>query len=288
MCPQELTMRSNYTMDNLYNSFPTVKNIIQIPLSLTSLFVIFLFTAIPNTSYSYPFSGTEKCESIATLTQTDGQVSIKPANSIRRYTPDKTPISLCENDTIITFKGAAKLKSNTSEITISSHSKVKIQSSDAELLSGKSYFLIDKVAHGETINFTTRLATIGVKGTSFLISDDGKTISVTMNEGEVSLTPKNGTFKLYEKLNPLLKESQESLEEQYQAFIREKEQGVNDMLNAFDSWVTQNEEAFRGYVNNLSLSKNKEVMVQGNTAIKQNITSEKIDEMNWIKNLFKS
>jgi len=279
-------MRSNYTMDNSSNSFPAVTHLSSAPLAFTLLLVIVIFLALPTTSFSHPLTGKQECVSIATLTHKEGQVSIKPANSIKRYTPDKTPIPLCENDTIITFKGAAKVRSNTSEITLSNHTKVKIQSSGAELLSGNSYFLIDRVTSGSTINFTTRLATIGVKGTSFLISDDEKTISVTMNEGEVALTPKTGDFKLYEKLNAQIGASQRSLEAEYQAYIQAQQQGVNDMLNEFDSWVTQNDKAFQGYVNNLSLSRNKEVLIQGNTAIKQVISSKRIDEMNRIKNLF--
>jgi len=107
-----------------------------------------------------------------------------------------------------------------------------------------------------------------------------------MNEGEVALTPKTGDFKLYEKLNAQIGASQRSLEAEYQAYIQAQQQGVNDMLNEFDSWVTQNDKAFQGYVNNLSLSRNKEVLIQGNTAIKQVISSKRIDEMNRIKNLF--
>ncbi len=107
---------------------------------------------------------------------------------------------------------------------------------------GTVLFDIRKRGQSKGLQVATKTAVIGVKGTQFLIKDENDQVDVYLNEGNVEVTPLEGSFKHYKAVSTA---SFDDYSQQMMAeFQKEKEkmqQGIEDMkrefveyLNAFD------------------------------------------------------
>jgi len=206
------------------------------------------------------------CQEVARLIDFHGQISIKPKTSVIRFAPTSSPINLCEGDSIFTYNGTAKIQTNTFEAILDKQTIVTLKNIESEITSGKIYLDFKTNILRNTTQIKTRLATIGVKGTSFLVTDDGDIISISMVKGEVEISPLTGQIKLYEQIQSE-ELTKKSLEEEFSGYVKNQEIAYLSRIDEFETWISANEKSFIGYMERISLTKDSEIQIQHQTAI---------------------
>lgn len=190
------------------------------------------------------------CQTVqAELTRVDGQVSVKPAGKIIRVTPKKLPYVLCLGDEVHTFTGRALVVSSAKDsivVDVDSQLTIKERGS-AGVTRGNILFSVQKRTESHSVQISTRLSVIGVKGTRFLVSDQGATLSVAMDEGVVDVVSTKGPLKLFREKNT-------SEQVEFSDFKKEGEQAVEAQKKEFEAYKENLQREFVGYVQNVVLS----------------------------------
>jgi len=186
---------------------------------------------------------------LAELTKMEGLVSVKPAGKVVRQTPKKLPFALCQGDEVHTFSGQALVSSSAKDSMIMGPDSVLVIKgrNTMGVGQGKVLFDIQKRTAANSVQVATRLTVIGVKGTRFLVSDQNKALSVTMDEGVVDVKSTTGPIKLFRE-----KAGQEQAD--FETYKKEARQAVEAEKKAFDAYKENLQREFVGYVRNIELS----------------------------------
>jgi len=236
-----------------------------------------------------PSSGTTKqalnCEAAATIVELKGSVSIKPLKTIIRNRVEHTPMNLCPGDTVITFDGAAKIKANDYEISMDKNTTLNISEQLIEMERGAAFFQISPNKNHSSIKISTRLATIGVKGTAFMIKDSDEIVSVVMKEGEVSLSAINNETILFEATAKSNKSSQ-NVKKEFEEFMKKQTEDYGTELENYHAWLNEQEKQFVGFLDNMILDANSQLSIHEDSAYRSVATPDNLKELNRIENLF--
>lgn len=228
---------------------------------------------------------TVHCTPAAHITQVSGQVSVKPVGKVVRVTPTPLPFALCAGDEVVTLAGMARLTANEYSATLDQHSRLRVAGKGSGLEAGKTLFEVKKQGPASGVQVTTRLSVIGVKGTTFLVSDDGSAVGVAMDSGEVTVASTQGPVRLYRERKQPAAGSAE-LEADYARFLREREQGVAARAAEYATWKAQMNREFVAYVENLNLAARRELMMQAAMAIERDMSAASVADIVRLRNAF--
>jgi hypothetical protein len=135
---------------------------------------------------------------LATIEKSEGRVNVLVKNAIKGKKA-KVGQKLYKDDLVVTFsdsKVKIKLKDD-SIVTLDANSKLKIE--DIHKLShqeGKIFFSI-KTQTANKLEIGTNFATIGVKGTKFIITDKKENQTLSLKNGLVGVKALEGEFKIH-------------------------------------------------------------------------------------------
>lgn len=205
------------------------------------------------------------CQSgLAELIKIEGLVSIKPAGKIVRQTPKKLPFPLCQGDEVHTFSGRALVSDPAKDtIVVDADSVLAIKGRNTlGVNKGNVLFEIQKRTGANPVQVATRLTVIGVKGTRFLVSDQGKSLSVTMDEGVVDVKSTTGSIRFFRE-----KAVQEQLE--FETFKREGQLALETEKKAFETYKENQQREFVGYVRNIELSAGSSLELEPGQAVER-------------------
>lgn len=236
-------------------------------ISLVTGLIVGATSAMPAQGESNP-----RCVAVAQITQMSGQVSVKPAGKVVRVTPAPLPFALCAGDEVATLAGVARLEAGEYRATLDQHSRLRVAVQGGTLDGGKTLFEVRKQGPASGVKIITRLSVIGVKGTAFLVSDDGSQVGVAMDSGEVSITSTQGPVGLYRE-NAQAADAKANLEADYARFVREREQGVAARAAEYATWKAQREREFVAYVENLYLTARRELLTQSGIAVERDMSA---------------
>lgn len=188
-------------------------------------------------------------QTLAELVRKEGQVSIKPAGKVLRVIPNKLPYALCFGDEVHTFNGRAEIISRAQDsIVMDMNSRLLIEAQgSAGLIQGKVLFDVQKRTVSTPVKVTTRLSVIGVKGTRFLVDDQGTALTVAMDEGEVEVSPHTGSIQWYQESPPLV-------QEEFVAFKKEAEMAIAKEKQDFEAYKAEMQREYLGFVNQIPLA----------------------------------
>jgi len=119
-------------------------------------------------------------------------------------------------------------------------------------LGGKVYFTFKKV-FGDTRKIKTRAATIGVRGTTFIISENVKGEAVALKEGLLDVESNGPVFEIHKK----------KVMDEFAQFKQQHQQAQQDMKDEFESYKQQTTNEFIEYRKQFTLKPNRVISLSG-------------------------
>lgn len=209
---------------------------------------------------------------IATIDTINGKVKVLKSNDIRA-SKAKLQQKLYKDDLLITYKNSMstiKLKDG-SLITLDEKTKLRIE--DIQKLKqeeGQVFFNIETQG-SKSLQVSTSFATIGVKGTKFIINSD-KNKNVSLKSGLVSVEAVEGEFEIHRKKERKLSE--------YEVYKMAHEY-------EYEKYKTKLEEEFVEFKKQFDLLPNKCLSFDGNIVKETDIDKDIAKEFNRFENFQK-
>ncbi len=161
-----------------------------------------------------------------------------------------------ELDTIVTGKGGnAVVKFNDGSMSVRSEkSKLRVEKTNwLSHIGGRIYFTFRKI-FGKPKRVSTRFATMGIRGTTFIISDDESGQGIALQEGVVDVESLEGEFEIHRN-----KEMDE-----FEAFKQQARDRQAQLRNEFDAYKKQTMQEFVEYKKQFTLEPNRVIRFDGN------------------------
>jgi hypothetical protein len=165
--------------------------------------------------------------------------------------------TLNENDTIVTKeKSKIVVRFNDGSLSmLDEKSRLRVEKTSwFSYLGGKIYFTFKRV-FGEQRRVKTPSATIGIRGTTFIIDAlaDGNGEAVSLQDGLLSVESNGPAFELHRK-RPM---------NEFEAFKQEQMQARQQMLDEFDQYKKQTMKEFVEYRRQFTLKPNRTISLTG-------------------------
>ena len=212
-------------------------------------------------AYAEEFSGK--------VIRVDGEVHIIDASG-KRHTVEESRFLVREMDTIVTAEGGnAIVRFNDGALSVldENSSLQVVKSSWLSHLGGKIYFTFSKV-FGEPRQVTTRFATLGIRGTTFIIYDNDNGQGVALQEGLLDIESPGPAFEIHR---------QQELDE-FEVFKQQRLQQQQDLRQEYDDYKQQMQREFIEYKENFTLQPNHVIRFDGvrvdETLIDENVKAE--------------
>lgn len=199
----------------------------------------------------------------------DGDVHIVDAGG-NCHTVEETDFLVRELDTIVTAEGGkAVVRFNDGALSVLDE-KSRLQVEKTRWLShlgGRIYFIYRKV-FDKPRGVKTRFATLGIRGTTFIIYDDDNGQAVALQEGLLDVQSPGPAFEIHR---------QEVLDD-FEAFKQQSQQQQQALRNEYDEYRQQMQDEFIEYKDNFNLQANHVIRFDGvrvdETIIDENIKAE--------------
>ncbi len=162
---------------------------------------------------------------------------------------------LNEMDTIVTKKGARIVVQfdDGALSVLDEKSRLRVEKTSwFSYLGGKVYFTFKKV-FGDPRRIKTRAATIGVRGTTFIISENEKGESVVLKEGLLEVESNGPVFEIHKK----------KIMDEFSQFKQQHQQAQQDIKNEFEQYKQQTTNEFIEYRKKFTLSSNRAISFSG-------------------------
>jgi hypothetical protein len=202
------------------------------------------------------------------LLKVQGNVQIiNDKGEIRNIKEANTPVQ--ELDTVVT-KGGSKAVvkfDNGSLSVLREKSSLKIEKSNLlSHLGGKIYFTFKKLfgKQRKTRKVRFRQATIGIRGTTFIVTDDESGAGVALEEGSLDIESPGPSYEIHRK-----KEMSE-----FEAFKQQAMDQQKAMQDEFADYKKQTMKEFVEYKKSFTLEPNKVIRFDGNRVDESEIGEE--------------
>jgi len=199
----------------------------------------------------------------------DGNVHIIDAGG-DRHTVEESRFLVREMDTIVTAEGGNAIVSFNDGVlsVLDENSSLLVEKTSwLSHLGGKIYFTYRKV-FGETRQVKTKFATLGIRGTTFIIYDDDSGQGVALQEGLLDIKSPAAAFEIHR---------QQELDE-FESFKQQTLQQQQDKRHEFDDYKNQMQREFIEYKKNFTLQPNHVIRFDGvrvdETIIDENVNAE--------------
>ena len=186
----------------------------------------------------------------------NGDVEIVNAKGEKRLIK-KVDEAVSEMDTIVTKKDASiVVQFNDGVLSVlDEKSRLRVEKTSwFSYLGGKVYFTF-KSFFGEPRRVKTRAATIGVRGTTFIISENEKQNgeTVALKEGLLKIESTGPAFEIHKK----------KIIDEFAQFKQQRQQEKQVMQNEFEQYKQQNRQEFVEYRRQFTLQPNRVINLSG-------------------------
>ena len=221
---------------------------------LKNRIVIFLLVSFITLQSSIVMA--EQPDSRGKVLKFDGDVEVVDVNGEKRTIKEKDE-TINDMDTIVTKDDASVIvQFNDGALSVlDEKSRLRVEKTSwFSYLGGKVYFTFKKV-FGEPRQVKTRAATIGVRGTTFIISEneqnDGETVA--LKEGLLDIESTGPAFEIHK---------QKQLDE-FERFKMEQQAARAQMQDEFEQYKQQTMREFVEYRRNFTLRPNRVISLTG-------------------------
>ena len=148
---------------------------------------------------------------------------------------------------------------NTGYIVLEKNSRVEINNPNDKAgffrqLTGMVYYAVNTIkGKDRTLEVRTKTATMGIRGTRFLVADTPDRNEVGMRKGTLSVESPDGDFEIHKK----------SEQDEFEAMKREGEAAVNKEKSDFEAYKESTQKEFVEYKREFSLSADRMVSFDG-------------------------
>jgi hypothetical protein len=199
----------------------------------------------------------------------DGAVHIMDDKG-HHHTVEESGFTVREMDTIVTAEGGnAIVRFNDGVLSVlDGNSRLRVEKTRwLSHLGGKIYFTFSKV-FGKSRQVKTRFATLGIRGTTFIIYDDDNSQGVALLEGLLDIESPGPAFEIHR---------QQSLDE-FESFKQQVLQQQQDLQQQYDDYRKQMQHEFIEYKQSFTLQANHVIRFDGvrvdETVIDENVKAE--------------
>lgn len=164
-------------------------------------------------------------------------------------------------------------------IVLEKNSKVEIGSSGGyagflRQLTGMIYYAVNKIkGDQQNLQVRTKTATIGVRGTRFLIADTELRNEIGMRKGLVSVTSLEGDFEIHRK----------SAQDEFEAYQQEARDAIAKEKKEFEEYQASTEREFVEYKREFSLGANRMASFDGKRVLDRPLSAESVKDMESIE-----
>ena len=197
----------------------------------------------------------------------DGCVHIINADGDRKAV-EQTGLVVRESDTVVTDAGAnAVIRFDDGVLSVlDEKSRLRVEKTSwLSHLGGRIYFAYRKVFNGER-QITTRFATLGIRGTTFIVYDDDDGQSVALQEGVLDIESQGPAFEMYRR---------QQIDE-FEAYRQEVQQGKQAVRDEFDQYKKELSQEYVEYLNSFTMEPNYIVRFDG-TQVSDSLIDEEVE-----------
>lgn len=192
----------------------------------------------------------------------NGCVYVSDASG-ERTTVEEAGMAVREADTVVTGEGSsAIIRFNDGVLSVlDEKSRLRVEKTSwLSHLGGRVYFTFRKVFGGKR-QITTRFATLGIRGTTFIVYDDDSGQGVALQEGVLDIESDGEAFELYK---------QQRVDE-FEAFKQQRLQQQQELGEEFDDYKQQLQHEFIEYRDSFTLQPDTLVRFDGTRVIESRI-----------------
>jgi hypothetical protein len=215
-------------------------------LPMTLILVLTLFSI---TAQASDFSGR--------IVKAQGDVYIIDNKGQKRL-PEKSQFLISNNETLVTGKGGkAVVQYNDGALSVlSEESKIKVERSGwLSHLGGKIYYFFRKVsAKQKSKKVTTSFTTIGIRGTSFIVYDEGNVKQVALAEGKLNIESLDQPYEIHKSKTV----------DDFETFKRRMQEKRNALNQEYKEYKDKVSKYFIEYKKSFELEANQVINFTGN------------------------
>lgn len=174
----------------------------------------------------------------------DGDVYVLDSKGKERK-PEKSQFLVRNDETVVTKKGSrAVVQFNDGALTVlNEKSSVRVEQSGwFSHLGGKVYYLFRKVLGKEKPKkVKTGFTTIGIRGTTFIVTDDHSGQHVALQEGKINVESLDDDYEIhkpkaddFESFKQQMKDRQEALHKEYTSYKQQLKKEFVEYKKSFD------------------------------------------------------
>ncbi len=140
-------------------------------------------------------------------------------------------------------------------------------------ITGMIYYALNAIKGDQKLEVRTKTATIGVRGTRFLVTDMPERNEIGMRKGLVSVTSLEGEFEIHRKTE----------QDEFEAYKQEARDAIAKEKRAFDEYKARTEHEFVEYKREFSLGANRMASFDGKRVVDRPLSAETIKDMESIE-----
>lgn len=163
---------------------------------------------------------------------------------------------------------------NAGFIVLEKNSKVEIGDTQDHAgflrqITGLIYYALNKVQGDKNIEVRTKSATIGVRGTRFMIADMPDRSEIDMRKGLVSVTSPEGDFEIHKK----------SEQDEFEAYKQEAKDAIAKQQRDFEEYKAKTENEFVEYKREFSLGASRMASFDGKRVEDRPLSAAAVKDM---------
>jgi hypothetical protein len=215
------------------------------------------------------------------IVKAEGGVTVSNASG-NRGKPVSTQSVLPQANILSTGpNGRAVVKvGNTGFIVLDKNSQVEINQSNQRAgffrqISGMVYYAVNTIkGQDRTLEVRTKTATMGIRGTRFLVADTPDRREVGMRKGTLTIVSPNADFEIHKRAE----------QDEFEAMRREGEQAIAREQAEFQAYQANTEREFIEYKKEFSLGADRMVSFDGNRVDDRPLSGETRQSLESLEN----
>ncbi len=140
-------------------------------------------------------------------------------------------------------------------------------------LTGMVYYALNTIKGKDNLEVRTKTATIGVRGTRFLVTDLPERNEIGMRKGVVSVASPEGEFEIHRKAE----------QDEFEAYKQEAKDAMAKQKREFEEYKSRTDREFVEYKREFSLGANRMASFDGKRVVDRPLSAETEQDMQTIE-----
>lgn len=163
---------------------------------------------------------------------------------------------------------------NSGYVVLEKNSKLAIDNSQEKAgflrqLTGLIYYAMNTLKGDQKLEVRTEAATIGVRGTRFLVAVLPDRNEVDMRKGKVSISSTDGEFEIHKKAE----------QDEFEAYQQEARDAIAKEQRKFDEYKARTAQEFIEYKREFSLEANRMASFDGRQVVDRPLSAESVKDL---------